>query len=409
MQTVRTFKASILPTVLVVGTLMLLAACALLGLFDAEQTLWLGQRARKQHEAWLESAFLLWERDSTLAGRLDERGTFRLFEENERSQVTIRSRYWGLYELVEASTDEGRVRRARLMGRPAESRRGAVLYVPDNRQAFTVSGAGELRGMVYLPQNGLLYGQVRSEFYRGRPLDENLVRRSAERLPEPDHRLLAALLALRGEPPAETYRGGPVRRSFFEPTLFLACDDLSGADLRGNIVVIGQIPLSVDSLARLEDILIVAPAITFAGGFSGSVQAILSDSAIVQSRARLNYPSGIVLPDAGPDAGIRIEADAEVNGYVVFRLRGEIPEGKPSAHVLQHERARTRGLLWADGIAEIHGTVSGSLYAGRANHYTPEGYYNNLLHNARLYENRAMAYPPWMENAPRKKTVKWLY
>jgi hypothetical protein len=409
MKPLRTLKASILPTVLVVGTLLLLAVFALLSLLDIETTLWFGNRSRQQKEAWLESAFLLWERDSTLSGRLDESGTFPLFEEDEHSQVTISSRYWGLYEWVTASTDGGRVRRTRLMGRPAESSRGAVLYTPDNRRALTVSGKGDIRGTVYLPENGLLYGQVQSDFYQGHPLDESLIRRSAERLPSGSPQLRDSIAALRRTPPTETYSGGAVRRSFFEPTLFLACGDLSGAELRGNIVAVSQNPVTADSTARLEDILIVAPAVTFAAGFSGTVQAIAADSVVVEARARLNYPSGIALPDADPKAMIRIESGAQVNGYVVFRLSGEILPGALGAHVRQHETATTRGLMWVDGIAEIHGTVSGSLYVNQANYYTPQGYYNNLLHNTRLYANRAMAYPPWMENHYRKKTIKWLY
>lgn len=413
----RVLKASTLPTVLVVGTLMLLAVFGLLSLLDVETTLWYGRRARLQKEAWLESALLLWERDSTLAGRLDADGAFALFADEPAARVTIASRPWGLYELVTAETDSGRVRAARLMGAATESRRGAVLYAADNRQAFTLSGSGDLRGAVWLPENGLLYGQVHGEFYRGRPLADSLVRRSEARLPEVRHGSRAALEALRNEPTTGRYAGGPVSRGFFEPTLYLACDELRGVEARGNVVIVSDFPLTADSTSRLEEVIVVAPAVTFAGGFTGSVQAVVADSATVRSRARLDYPSGIALIPAAigavAGAAIRVEDGAEVNGYVLFDSPGEILRETavkpPAAAVIQQPGAVVRGLLWSGGVAEIHGTVSGSLYAAQLSYFTPQGYYNNLLHNARLYENRAIAYPMWMEGAPRKKTIKWLY
>ena len=404
----KTLRASVLPTVLVVGTLMLLAVFALLGLLDIETTLYHGNRARKQKEAWLESAFLLWERDSTLLNRLDQEGVFLLFEDDKQSRVTLSTEYWGLYERVQTSTDDGKIQKVRLMGAATESRHGAVLYVLNNRRAFTLTGKTDIRGTVYVPDNGVLYGQVNSDFFQGRPLDESVIRQSTEQFPETNSDLLRSLSEVRMMQQVEPYSYVPTRRSFLEPTLYVECSDFTGADLQGNIVVYSQSPVRIDSTARLEDVLLVAPAVTIGEGFSGLLQVLAGDSVVVKPRVTLKYPSGIILPAAGRDAFIRIEENAEVNGYAVVKLAGELPRNSRHKHYHQDEKGWVRGLVWTDGIAEVHGTVTGSFYVNQSNYYTPQGFYNNLLYNTLLYENRAMGYPLWMGGHYRRKTVKWL-
>ena len=74
----------------------------------------------------------------------------------------------------------------------------------------------------------------------------------------------------------------------------------------------------------------------------------------------------------------------------------------------QPESSRVRGLLYVDGIAEVHGFVTGSLYARECYYFAPEGYYSGILYNAVLPGNPGGVYPLWMRGPYERREVKWL-
>ncbi len=208
--------------------------------------------------------------------------------------------------------------------------------------------------------------------------------------------------------PGEGMMQNEMQNSFHEPTVYLSAENLSGATLHGNIVVRSAGQVRVDSTSRLEDILIVAPDVRIGEGFGGSLQIVASDSVIVGRNVRLKYPSGIVIPEGSANSYIEVGEGSEVNGYTILRTAAEIPSDQRTPHYLQAETSRVRGLVWIDGVAQVQGGVTGSLYLRQANYYAPEGYYASLLYNARVYGATAMAFPVWMESDDRKKSVKWL-
>lgn len=398
-----------LPSSLVAGTLMLAAVLALLALSDTANRLSHGHRLREQRQAWLEAAFLLYERDSTLMERLDGRDALVLFGDDPRSEVVIRREMWGLYEIVKAATDGGKVRRARLMGLADESPARAALYVPDNRMAFTLAGKSGLRGRAYLPGAELLYGQVQGEFYTGERLPPEDIRPAEEYFPALDGAVpdsLRSLITMAAEAlPADE---AELRVGFFEPTRILRAENLAGMTLHGNIVVSSPGGIAVDSTSRLENVILIAPEVTVGEGFSGTVQIVASDSVRIARGARLKYPSGIVIPQGAAESFIEVASGAEVNGYVVFRSTREPPDERRTPQYLQHGESRVRGLVWVEGIAQIQGGVTGSLYVGQSNHYTPQGYYRNVLYHTTLIPSRAMPFPRWMTGVTQRRTAKWL-
>lgn len=402
-------SGSVLPTVLVVCTLMLLAVLALLGLSDVEALFNYGNRARRQKEIWLESAVLLYERDSTLLYRLNEANAFLLYEDDPSSIVTLSRSMWGLYELVSVTTDKGKVRKTCLLGLASESPRQAALYVPDTQRAFTLAGKSNMKGTLYLSENGLLYGQVQSDFYSGDQLPESQVRKSTRLFPELYDFMVDSLNALfYGSISAVEPEKIIESNCFFDPVILIRTDYLRGMTLRGNTIVHSPGKIEIDSTSRLNDILVVASEVVVREGFSGALQIIASDSIRIEKNVRLRYPSGLIIPAGNTDSYIEVEEESEVNGYVILRTIEEISSEKRTPHYLQHETSRVRGLLWIDGIAQVQGTVTGSLYANQANYYTQQGYYMNLLYNTSVYRSEAMAFPLWMKSNYQRKTIKWL-
>lgn len=84
-----------------------------------------------------------------------------------KSRVFLRREPWGLYELLRISTADSLAVSCRLLGVAADPRQ--TLRYADNRTAVTLAGDTRLHGVLHLPQNGLAYGRVGADFFRGAP------------------------------------------------------------------------------------------------------------------------------------------------------------------------------------------------------------------------------------------------
>ena len=403
-------KGSILPTVLVVSTVMLLALLALFYLADGESLMFGRGQRKRQLQAYIDSAFLLYERDSAFMQRIDSEGVLRLFEEDVASEVKIDVSHWGLYELVKISAGEGEVKSARLLGSYRESCLGAAVYICDKGRIFTLTGESDIRGKIYLPYGGVNYGQIGGIFYEGREIADSLVVKSYADFPSINGEAVDYLKGLLSHGNITGHDGAAEERSFFSDTGTIWADRLENITLRGNIVITDSISVTVDSSAVLTDVIIAAPKVTVGSGFRGSLQIIASDSVIIGPRASLLYPSGVVIPENG--GYVETGEGSEVSGYVVVCAKNTSESNNSSSREVNYRQgpgAAVRGLLFVDGTAQVEGEVTGSLYAGLSGYYNPSGSYDNVLNNAVVRYSDKMACPVWMEAGYRKKTAKWLY
>ena len=115
----------------------------------------------------------------------------------------------------------------------------------------------------------------------------------------------------------------------------------------------------------------------------------------------LEYPSGIY---AGRYAELGDRATAD--GYVI--VRDTVRHKKMAASYRQSRTARVRGLLHADGAAQVQGIVAGCAELRQAVYFSPQGYYKDMLYDLTLLENSATAQPLWhggAEAVRRKEAV----
>ena len=164
--------------------------------------------------------------------------------------------------------------------------------------------------------------------------------------------------------------------------------------------------VSIDSACSLRDVLVVGRTIRVGDGFRGRVQLFASDTILIGQRVTLGCPSGMFVARENPDRYIEIGPDSRVEGYAIVDGDGE-PAIK-RANYRQYRTAVLRGLLWADGAAQVQGIVSGSLVANSLVYYSSEGYYEDMLYDMTLLENPAAAYPLWAVTAYRRKEAGWV-
>ncbi len=314
-------EGAVLPTVVAAALVMLTATLGLLALWEQETLLFTRTQRLRQARADVESAALLYrlhpdERALTAAGG------YLLYDSLPQSRIFVRREPWGLYELLHITTADSLVASSRIVG--AEPDPARTLFYADDRTAVTLAGDTRLHGTLRLPQNGLTYGRVGAEFYRGEEVPRTAIRGSARRLPAPSSAAAARIGAL---------------------------------------------------FAR--------------------------DTVVVEPCAALEYPSGIY---AGRYAELGDRATAD--GYVI--VRDTVRHKKMAASYRQSRTARVRGLLHADGAAQVQGIVAGCAELRQAVYFSPQGYYKDMLYDLTLLENSATAQPLWhggAEAVRRKEAV----
>lgn len=401
-------KGNILPTVLVIGTVMLLGVLISIDLYDMKWRLSAGNYAELQRNAWIESGLLLYRMDSTFWEQPKEEKNVIIFEDSKQSTINMSQKNWGLYELIAARTYDKKLKRICMMGYNVDTSSIPALYVCDNNQALTLAGNSNLRGLACLPEAGILYSQIESAFYGGEYLDNTCIRRSSPDMPACDVTAANGLPGVGASGHEQELNKVSLKVPFAENTLFIKTNGIYGSSLKGNIVIYSDVCIDLYRDTYMEDVLLFAPKVKIHNGFRGALQIISTDSVIIDSGVTLDYPSGIFIREGGPDSYIEINSKSQLNGYVIFSQKEMLDEEKLSPHYLQKDSTYVRGLVWIDGISQIHGGISGSLYCNNLNYYTPQGFYRNTLYNTRIYGTDALAYPLWLKTDNRKKIIKWV-
>ena len=384
---------SVLPTVVVVTLVMLTAMLGLLALWEHETLLFVRTQRLRQARADVESAALLYrlhpdDRALTAAGG------YLLYDSLPQSRLFVRREPWGLYELLHITTADSLLSVCRIVG--AEPDPMQTLRYADARTAVTLAGSTYLQGTLCLPQNGLTYGRVGAEFYRGEEVPRTAIRSSAATLPAPSAAVAAridTLFAFAHQLPVASELPDSLGVSFRDQTvaLRLGTAEIGGCTLRGRIVLAAD-ELRIDSTCRLEHLLVCARKITVGSGARIAAQLFARDTVVVEPRAVLEYPSGIC---AGRYAELGHRATAD--GYVI--VRDTVRHRKMTASYRQSRTARVRGLLHADGAAHVQGIVAGQAVLRQAIYFSPQGYYKDMLYDVALLENPATAQPLWHDGA----------
>lgn len=393
----RSLRGAVLPTVVVIALVMFTAMLGLLLLWEHETLLFARAQRLRQARADVESAATLYRLHPDRQTLTASEGCL-LYDSLPRSRVRLRREPWGLYELLHIAAADSLAVSSRLLGTASDPRQ--TLRYADNRTAVTLAGDTHLHGVLHLPQNGLAYGRVGADFYRGAPVAQGMIRRAAAQLPQPAPEVLRrieGLFAARGVPEVPDSLAVSFRDSAV--VLRVGAAEIGGCTLRGRIVLAAD-ELRIDSACRLEQVLVAARKIVVGSGARIAAQLFARDTLVVEPRARLEYPSGVW---AGRYA--ELGDRATVDGYVVVRDTAQ--HRRMTASYRQARTARVRGLLWVDGTAQVQGIVAGCAVVRQAVYFSPQGYFKDTFYDCTLLENPATAHPLWFAGADtvRRKEV----
>ena len=190
-----------------------------------------------------------------------------------------------------------------------------ALYIPDKGVKSAYSGVVHFFGDVYVPGAYLNSAIVVKE--PGKLTNDGLMNKSEYMLPKPLDAVIdgASGITVVHKELVEVLKEGSVTNSFrSEPVEINVQGGLSGISIRGNVIITSADSLVVSSTAHLEDVIIIAPKVSFEAGFSGSVQVFANKSITVGSGARLEYPSVLYInsADASARTSLIVKEKAEI-------------------------------------------------------------------------------------------------
>lgn len=296
------------------------------------------------------------------------------------------------------------------------------LFMSDKGKYLSIAGNTKLTGDCYLPALGIRSVYIDGKAYSGKKLIYGTEKRSTDKLPQINIRLLQnAEDLLEGNFDDFDSLGNPsdlntkenIERSFESTALVY---NTKGPVVLDNLTLIGKIIIRSDSLILLgknlkpSNILIVAPMIIVEKGFRGNLQLIARDSLLIDKDAELTYPSSVVVYNyAGTKAYCYIQENSIVSGGIICTDKAE-PEG--NSELILSTGSVINGVVYSKGSTTLSGSIYGSLYTNKFLLKTPRGYYENHLLDAVIdpeSQMQNMVVPIFFESTNYKReVVEWV-
>jgi hypothetical protein len=343
---------------------------------------------------------------------------------HDNDSVFLHQAVWGVYDIgtVRSFIGKDTLSRCFMIGHEIDSAKWAALYLSDNDRPLSVSGKTSIIGDAFLPKAGIQAAYVNGIAYTG---SKNLLtgkKKASEKvLPLPDTARLIQLSKFFSLKGGHLSPGDSAENSFFNQVRVFNLDKnaeaVSGVRLKGNIVLRSDTTLTLDSSAKLDGILVCAPAIVVKAGFRGNCQLFAKDSISTGKNCHFTYPSclGIIRFGAPPTnqapAQINLGPGSSVDG-LMFTHEAQIKE--PKALMTLGKADTIRGMIYAPGHLQLSDStrVEGGAFTSGFLYKSPTTLFENYLINVSLNEQALSRYFLGGEAAPattqKKKVLKWL-
>ena len=181
--------------------------------------------------------------------------------------------------------------------------------------------------------------------------------------------------------------------SFLSDTkeIMLSGSSLSNISIKGNFVIRSRDSIRVSKSATLEDVILIAPKITFEQGFTGSLQAFSTNGLDVHQEVTLNYPSVVcVYNETAGETKIRIAKNCRISGAVV--LFGA-PENTFETKMIDIEPGGLIvGDIYCHGKLLLKSNLYGTVYTQRFYFKNASASYENTVANVEINSSKRPGY-----------------
>jgi len=350
-------------------------------------------------------------------------------KENQSIRVYLSS--WGIFEkaFTISKFRKKTFIKAAVIGSLINSEKSPTLILQETQNPLTVVGNTIIKGIAYVPTQGVKPGNISGNSYYGSQLIYGPIYKSTPTLPKLNKSTTNTLsFYLKDYKPIiqkeyiNLETNSKIIASFKEKTKGAYSKEpiiLENREITGNIIIKSDTLIRIKKTALLKDLILIAPIIEIEEGTIGNFQAIASKRIITEKFCTLNYPSALVLFQDNKndpktvtankfDNQIFIDSGTIIKGSVCYIQTNEIPDFQ--TQIVLEKGAKIKGQVYCNGNFEIKGTVSGSVYTKQFIANQSGSIYINHIYNGKIEnENIPTFFGGIVLKASPKTIMKWLY
>ncbi len=353
--------------------------------------------------------------------------TVNLNDEDYKT-LQVHRDYWGLFEKVTAISKikTKTLKKIALVGASQPEIDRTALYVEDNNRPLVVVGDTKIKGVAYLPKQGIRTGNISGHSYYGERLIYGKEKTSAKlpKLQSEIHAQIKVLPAIYKNLDSESFldlsRSRTHKNSFYKPIQVVYDPftiSLSEVSLTGHILIQSETKIVVDASSKLKDVVLIAPKIEIKNRVEGTFQAFATKEIKVGNHCRLNYPSTLVLKEKSVTKEttttntketpfIKVNKGSKIKGSIIYL--GSSKSYK--SQVFIDNKTVITGEVYCNRNLELLGAVLGSVYThGFVANQSGSVYQNHIYNGAIIVDELPQEYIGLVFKNSKKGIAKWLY
>lgn len=299
--------------------------------------------------------------------------------------------------LVTSETNKDTVQSAHFIGQYTKDK--IALFLTNFSKSLTYTGTVKLIGDRSLPST-----YIETAYINNKPnqliIDgKNTI--SENQLPEINPDFKKIFYGIRAEKTnlsdVEKPKDSLYFNSFFNTTKEIYLNSIvSNVIFKGNFILRSKDSLHIKKNTVLEDVILIAPKITFESGFKGTVQAFASERIELEQNVILNYPSVVcIYNNSSDDSKIKIKKECKITGAVV--LFGNTNEMIDKNSIEIDEEGLLFGNIYCSGKLFLKSKVYGSVYTNKLFYKTESASYDNMVSDIEI---NAKKWPDYFISIP---------
>ena len=405
-------RAGILPIVLMISIAIVVICTALIGISYYKNLQFRKNRLENQLLLNVNSGLELLKSNLDLPE--DGSVVMDLYQEGKDS-ILIQRKKWGLFEIGIAKAFRGRHSEwlVAMLGALPDTINHVTLYLVDENLPLSIAGNTHITGNCMVPNAGIRTTTIEGNFFSGQLPNKNQIHRSKTLMPPLSSRFRPNTLS----PDMNHWIVRPMDRlpslaqyTFANTTVVFASAGSCTieAKLVGNIWLHSDNTIILSEASQLENIVVSARKIIIREGFKGQLQALATDTIIVENNVSLRYPSVIFL-HYNQQGWVDIGQHSVIEGTVMLNNESN-GNSDLGAKLRVQENAHIWVEVYCNGLTEWRGKLSGSLVCRRFSLLTASALYENHLIDAYMNLNerpRSFLTSPLLSSQQRS-VLKWL-
>lgn len=324
---------------------------------------------------------------------------------DKNQRVIIKLSPWGMYDIAHiiAFNSRDTISDRFLVGAMPDSSIKGSLYIADNGRPILFAGNTIITGKSYLPESGVKRANIDGQYFTEKELTKGSISNSSKDLPPINSKRLEAIKSLWKVNTKDTLYTYPralpdtmFSHSFAKKTILYHFRNeitIRRKSLKGNIIIISDTLITINSDTELDGVILIAKNIKIAGSFKGRLQAFATDTLEVGTSANLKYPSvlGMIQSEKKSDSKslLRVDKYTTVSG-MLFQQANTSEIGQ--SRLLLESETVVHGLVYAGNMAQSSGKIYGNLTCQKTVLNTGYSIYENHLLNTIIDRTKLSPY-----------------